>query len=67
MSTKEKVVVINGKRFVVGSAKIKSTKCNIDKKRKKILSKEEKLALRKKNRVTNRKRQTKRTTRKRRE
>ena len=37
----EKVVVLNGKRFIVGNSKIRPTKCHIDNKRKKILSKEE--------------------------
>lgn len=67
MSGKEKVVILNGKRFVVGNSKIKSTKCHMDNKRKKILSKEENLVLRKNNRALNRKRKTKRATRKRRE
>lgn len=68
MSGKEKIVILNGKRFVVGNSKIKSTKCNMDK-RKKLLSKEEKLVLRKKNRILymHKNRKTKRTTRKRRE
>ena len=68
MSGKEKVVILNGKRFVVGNSKIKSTKCHMeDNKRKKILSKEENLVLRKNNRALNIKRKTKRATRKRRE
>jgi hypothetical protein len=39
----EKVVIINGKRFIVGSSKIKPTKCHDynNPKRKKLLSKDE--------------------------
>lgn len=36
----EKVVVLNGKRFIVGNSKIRPTKCHIDK-RKKLISKDE--------------------------
>lgn len=68
MSGKEKVVILNGKRFVVGNSKIKSTKCHMGK-RKKLLNKEDKLILRKKNRILNmhKNRKTKRITRKRQE
>ena len=45
MSSEQKVVVINGKRFVVGNSKIKPTKCHLDNKRKKLLSEEEKLKI----------------------
>ncbi len=45
MSSNQKVVIINGKRFVVGNSKIKPTKCHLDDKRKKLLNKEEKLSL----------------------
>lgn len=37
----EKIVILNGKRFVVGNSKIRSTKCHIDNNRKKLLNKEE--------------------------
>lgn len=61
-----KVVVLNGKRFVVGNSKIKPTKCHIEKK--KTLSREEIIKQKKKNKIKimsmpNR-RKTKRTSRK---
>lgn len=45
MSSKEKIVVLNGKKFVVGNSKIKPTKCHDynNPNRKKLLSKEEKI------------------------
>lgn len=63
-----KVVILNGKRFVVGNSKIKSTKCNMDKKIKKVLSRAEIIKQKKKNKIEmmsmpNR-RKTKRTSRK---
>ena len=45
MSSDQKVVILNGKRFVVGNSKIKSTKCHLDNKRKKVLSDEEKFKI----------------------
>jgi hypothetical protein len=44
-SAQAKVVIINGKRFVVGNTKIKPTKCPYysNPNRKKILSKEEQI------------------------
>jgi len=61
----EKVVILNGKRFIVGNSKIKSTKCRIEKTKKKVLINNEKL--KKTNISLCRKRKSKRITRKRRE
>jgi hypothetical protein len=73
MSSKEKVVIINGKRFIVGNTKVKPTKCPdySNPNRKKLLSKEErtrenvdkKTVKNKKNKT----RQSKRISRKKRE
>jgi len=76
--TKEKVVIINGKRFIVGNSKIKPTKCPDynNPNRKKLLSKEqirekveekkiEEKKIEEKNKITLRK--SKRMSRKRRE
>jgi hypothetical protein len=74
MSSTEKVVIINGKRFVVGNSKIKPTKCPDynNPNRKKLLSKEEQIRQRvekkkieKKKKMTSR--QSKRVSRKRRD
>jgi hypothetical protein len=73
-SVPAKVVVINGKRFVVGNSKIKPTKCPdySNPNRKKLLSKEEqirqevdKIKIEKKKKMTSR--QSKRISRKRRD
>ena len=74
-----KVVIINGKRFLVGNSKIKPTKCPdySNPNRKKILSKEERITLSKESKENTRKpvekkkkiksRESKRLSRKRRE
>ena len=66
MNEKDKIVILNGKRFLVGHSKIKSNKCYVEKKKKKQIKKLSPYA-RKKNIVLCRKRPTNRTSRKRRE
>ena len=69
MSTKEKIVTINGKRFIVGRKKIKPTKCPdySNPNRKKLLNKEEIIKEKvDKKTVGNKTRQSKRISRKRR-
>lgn len=66
----DKIVILNGKRFIVGNSKIKSTKCNIGTKRKKLLNKEEQKMFNKKNKKNDKiynniyRRKTNRTSRK---
>ena len=73
-SVQSKVVIINGKRFVVGNSKIKPTKCPdySNPNRKKLLSKEEIRESVDKQKIEKKKkkmtlRQSKRSSRKRRE
>lgn len=75
MSAKEKIIVLNGKKFVVGNSKIKPTKCHDynNPNRKKLLSKEEQIRQKvekkkiQKKRSNKIKRQSKRLSRKRRD
>jgi hypothetical protein len=74
ISSKEKVIIINGKRFVVGNSKIKPTKCPDynNSNRKKLLTKEEMLRQKVDKKNINKKkkiasRQSKRISRKRRD